>query len=121
MKVEILDACDPFPQALDEDGIWEDDLDANDKPAHEKLSPVTLAWWHTMWACMKIAKVVPRFHWDGRRVWWIDRILAEKPCQWEEEDRLACKKGECRKMGRHWVNPNGNQLMPVQGEEEGVT
>jgi len=121
MEVEILDARNPLPQALDEDGMWEDDLDANDKPACEKLSPATLAWWRTMWACMKIAKVVPRFHWDGRMVWWINRILAEKLCQWEEEDCLARKEGEHRKVGQRWVNPDGDQLMPVQEEEEGVT
>jgi len=121
MEVEILDACDPLPQALDEDSMWEDDLNTNDKPAHEKLSLATLAWQCTMWACMKIAKVVPGFHWDGKMAWWINRILAEKLCQWEEEDCLAREKGECRKMGRRWVNPDGDQLMPVQGEEEGVT
>ena len=33
MEVEMLDARDPLPEALDEDGMWEDDLDVNDKPA----------------------------------------------------------------------------------------
>jgi len=55
----MLDAHDPLPQALDKDGVWEDDLDANDKLAREKPSRATLAWRRTMWACTKIAKVVP--------------------------------------------------------------
>ena len=44
MEMEMLDACDPLPETLDEDGRWEDDLDGNDKPSHEKPSRVTLAW-----------------------------------------------------------------------------
>ena len=59
MEVEMLDAHNPLPQVLDEDGMWEDDLDANDKLACEKPSWAMLAWRRTMWACMKIAKVVP--------------------------------------------------------------
>ena len=46
--------------------------------------------------------------------WWIDEILAEKARQWEEEDRITLKEEECRKMGWHWVNPDGNQLMDVK-------
>ena len=34
-----------------------------------------------MWACMKIAKVVPGFRWDGKCIWWIEGVLAEKACQ----------------------------------------
>ena len=103
MEMEMLDACDPLPETLDEDGRWEDDLDGNDKPSREKPSRVTLAWRRAMWTYTKIAKVVSGFHWDGKSTWWIDGMLAEKARQWEEEDRLAREEEECRKMGRRWV------------------
>lgn len=59
MEMEILDARDLLPETLDEDGMWEDDLDENDNPGREKPSRRTLAWQRTMWSCTKIAKVVP--------------------------------------------------------------
>ena len=82
---------------LNEDGMWEDDLDENNKPSCEKPSQTTLAWWCTMWACTTIAKVVSGFHWDGKGAWWIKEILAEKARQWEE-DHLAHEEEERRKM-----------------------
>ena len=45
-------------------------------------------------------------------LWWISQILAEKVCQWEEEDHLACEE-EGRKMGQHQVDPDGDQLMGI--------
>ena len=56
-----------------------------------------------MWACTKIAKVVPGFRWDRKCTWWIEGVLAEKACQWKEEDQQAHEK-ECKKMGQCWVN-----------------
>ncbi len=35
MEMEMLDACDPLPEMLDEDGMSEDDLNENEKPSHE--------------------------------------------------------------------------------------
>ena len=99
----MLDAQDPLPKTLDEDSMWEEDIDQIDKPSCEKPSWATLAWRRTMWACTKIAKVISGFHWDGKSTWWIARTLAEKARQWEEEDRLACEEEERRKMGRRWV------------------
>jgi hypothetical protein len=116
MEMEMLDARDPLSETLDEDGMWEDDLDENDKPSREKPSRATLAWRRTMWACTKIAKVVSGFHWDGKSRWWIDGMLAEKARQWEEEDRLAREEEERRKMGRRWVDLDGDQLMDVEDE-----
>jgi hypothetical protein len=63
---------------------------------------------------MKIAKVISGFHWDGKSMWWIARMLAEKACQWEEEDCLAHEEEECRKMGQCWVNLEGDQLMDIK-------
>ena len=57
----------------------------------------------------------PRFHWDGRRTWWIDRILAEKAHQWEE-GCLAREEEGRKKMGRRWVDVDGDQLMDVEDE-----
>lgn len=99
----MLDVCNPLPELLDEDGMWEDDLHEKYNPSWEKPRHATLAWRCTIWACTKIAKVVPRSHWDGKSTWWIDRILAEKARQWEEGDHQACEE-ECRKMGWHWVD-----------------
>ena len=56
-----------------------------------------------MWACMKIAKVVPGFRWDRKCTWWIEGVLAEKARQWKEEDRQA-REEEREKMGRRWVD-----------------
>jgi len=36
--------------------------------------------------------------------------------QWEEEDRLTHKEQERRKMGRRWVDLDGDQLMDVEDE-----
>jgi len=94
--------------------MWEDDLDENDKPGYEKPSRRMLTWQHTMWACMKITKVVPGFHWDRRSTWWVDGMLAEKARQWEEEDRLACEEEEHRQMGQRWVDLDGDQLMDIE-------
>jgi len=69
MEMEMLDMRDSLPETLDEVGKWEDDLDETDRPTHEKPSCMMLAWRCTMWACTKVAKVVPRFHWDGKRTW----------------------------------------------------
>jgi hypothetical protein len=69
-----------------------------------------------MWAYTKIAKLISRFHWDAKSMWWIDKILAEKVHQWEEEDHLACKEEELRKMGQHCIDLDGNQLMDVKDE-----
>ena len=77
MEIEIFHACDPLPETLNEDGMWEDDLDGNNKPCHERPSRATLAWRRIMWACTKIGKVVPSFQWDRRSTWWIDGMLAE--------------------------------------------
>jgi hypothetical protein len=100
MEMEMLDARDPLPERLDKDDMCEDDLDENDKPSREQPSQARLAWWRTMLACSKIAKVVSGFYWDGKSTWWIDGILTEKARQWEEEDRLAHKEEERRMMGR---------------------
>src|SRR6267378_3873383 len=102
MEMEMLDARDSLPEMLDEVGKWEDDPDEADRPAREKPSRATLAWRRTVWACTKVAKVVPGFHWDGKRVRWIDGMFAEKARRWEEEDRLNCEEEERRKMGRGW-------------------
>ena len=110
----MLDAWDPLPKMLDEDSMWEEDIDQNDKPSCEKPSRATLAWCRTMWACTKIAKVISGFHWDGKSTWWIARMLAEKARQWEEEDCLAHEEEECRKMGWRWVDLEGDQLMDAE-------
>ena len=104
MEMDMLDVQDPFPETLDEDGMWENDLDENDKSSRKKPSRATLAWCCTMWACTKIAKVVSGFRWDGKSMWWIDGMLAEKARQWEE-DCLAREEEERRKMGRRWGRP----------------
>jgi hypothetical protein len=48
-------------------------------------------------------------------MWLIDRMLAEKARQWEEEDYLVHEE-EHRKMGRRWVDLDGDQLMDVKDE-----
>ena len=116
MEMEMLDARDTPSKASSDDGMWEDDLDESDKPGREKPSRTTLAWRRTMWACSKIAKVVPGFRWDGKCTWWIEGVLAEKARQWEEEDRQVREEDERRKMGRRWVDVNGDQLMDVEDE-----
>jgi len=116
MEMEMLDARDTPPDALDEDGMWEDDLDDSDKPSREKPSRATLAWRRTMWACTKIAKVVPGFRWDGKGARGIDGVLAEKVRQWEEEDRQVREEEERRKMGQRWIDVDGDQLMDVEDE-----
>ena len=107
MEMEMLDARDPQSETLD--GMWEDDDDNNDKP-----SRATLAWRRTFWASTKIAKIVPGFRWDGRRGWEIDGALAEKARVWEEEERQAREEEERRKLGRRWVDVDGDELMAVE-------
>ena len=114
MEMEMLDARDS--EASVDDGMWEDDVDEGNKPSREKPSRATLAWRRTMWACTKIAKVVPGFRWDGKCTWCIEGALAEKVRQWEEEDRQAREEEERRKMGRRWVDVDGDQLMDVEEE-----
>jgi len=58
----------------------------------------------------------PLYDLQAAVTWWIDGILAEEVCQWEEEDHLTCKEQEHRKMGQHWVDLDGNQLMDVEDE-----
>jgi protein SMG6 len=116
MEMEMLDARDSPSEASGEDGMWEDDFDDNDKPCRETPSRATLAWRRTMWACTKITKSVPGFEWDGKSKWWIDGVLAEKARQWEEEDRQAREEEERRKMGRRWIDLDGDQLMDVEDE-----
>ena len=65
----MLDARDPLPETLDEDGMWEVDLDENGKPSREKPSRATPALRPTMWVRRKIAKVVSGFYWDGKSTW----------------------------------------------------
>ena len=38
MEMEMLDARNPLPETLDEDGMWEDDLNGNDMPSREMPS-----------------------------------------------------------------------------------
>ena len=59
---------------------------------------------------------LPFYDLQAAVTWWIDEILAEKARQWEEEDRLTLEEEERRKMGRRWVDPDGNQLMDVEDE-----
>jgi hypothetical protein len=40
--------------------------------------------------------------------------------QWEEEARQACEEEECRKMGRHWVDNKGNQVMDDEDENNSM-
>jgi hypothetical protein len=116
MEIEILDVRHPLPKMLNEDGMWEDDLNKHDKPSCEKPGQMMLAWRGTMWAYTKIAKLVSRFHWDAKSMWWIDKILAEKVHQWEEEDHLTCEEEELRKMGQRCIDLDGDQLMDVKDE-----
>ena len=51
-----------------------------------------------------------------RRAWWIDGVLAEKARQWEEEARQVREEEECRKMGRRWVDVDGDQVMDTEDE-----
>jgi protein SMG6 len=51
-----------------------------------------------------------------RRAWWIDGVLAEKARQWEEEARQAREEEERRKMGRRWVDVDGDQVMDTEDE-----
>ena len=110
MEMEMLDACN----APAEDGMWEDDVEENKKL---KPSRATLAWRRTMWAGGKIADKVSGFRWDDeKRVWSIDGALAEKARQWEDEARQAREEEERRKMGRRWVDIDGDQVMGVEDE-----
>ena len=91
-------------------------LDEHNRPSCKKPSQTTLAWQRTIWAYMKFAKVVSRFHWYGKSTCWIDEILTEKARQWEEEGGLAHREEEHRKMGRRRVDLDGNQLMDIGNE-----
>ena len=113
MEMEMLDGCNSPAEASDGDGMWEDDQEENEKP---KSSRATLAWRRTMWASMKIADKVSGFRWDEKRTWWIDGALAKKARQWEEEARQTREEEERRKMGRRWVDVDGDQLMDVEDE-----
>jgi hypothetical protein len=48
MEMDMLDAQDPFPKMLDEDGMWENDLNENDMSSCKKPSWAMLAWCCTM-------------------------------------------------------------------------
>ncbi|KAH9171504.1 hypothetical protein EDB89DRAFT_1108247 [Lactarius sanguifluus] len=109
MEMEMLDACD----AESVDGTWEDD-DDNEKAS--RATRATLAWRRTVWASTRIAKIVPGFVWDGKRSWWVDGMLAEKARVWEEEDRQAREEEERRKLGRRWVDIEGDELMDVEDD-----
>jgi len=113
MEMEMLDVRNPHGM-LDDDGMWEDDLDENEKPGREKPSRAKLAWRRTFWASTRIANAVPGFMWDGRNTWKVDGVLAEKARRWEEEDRQAREEEERRKMGRRWVDVDGDQLMDAE-------
>jgi protein SMG6 len=93
--------------------MWEDDLDEKEKP---KPSRATLVWRRTMWASLKIANEVSGFRWDEKRAWLIDGVLAEKARQWEEEAFQAREEEERRKMGLHWVDVRGDQVMDVEDQ-----
>jgi hypothetical protein len=113
MEMEMLDAHCPPVETADGDGMWEDDLGENEK---HKPSRATLAWRRTMWASVKIANKVSGFRWDEKRSWWIDGALADKARQWEEEARQAREEEERRKMGRRWVDVDGDQVMDAEDE-----
>jgi protein SMG6 len=107
MEMEMLDARNSPAEAMDGDGMWEDD-EENEKP---KPSRATLAWRRALWAGMKIANKVSGFRWDEKKSWSIDGALAEKARRWEEEARQAREEEERRKMGRRWVDDEGDQVM----------
>jgi protein SMG6 len=107
MEMEMLDARNSPAEAVDGDGMWEDE-EENEKP---KQSRATLAWRRALWAGMKIANKVSGFRWDEKKSWSIDGALAEKARQWEEEARQAREEEERRKMGRRWVDGEGDQMM----------
>ncbi|KAH9053859.1 hypothetical protein EDB87DRAFT_1676684 [Lactarius vividus] len=109
MEMEMLDACD----AESVDGMWEDD-DDNEKAS--RATRATLAWRRTVWASTRIAKIVPGFVWDGKRSWWVDGMLAEKARVWEDEDRQAREEEERRKLGRRWIDIEGDELMDVEDD-----
>jgi protein SMG6 len=107
MEMEMLDARNSPAEAMDGDSMWEDD-EENEKP---KLSRATLVWQRALWAGMKIANRVSGFRWDEKRSWSIDGVLTEKARRWEEEARQAREEEERRKMGRRWVDNEGDQVM----------
>ena len=111
MEMEMLDACNSAAEAIDGDGMWEDDEDEKPKP-----SRATLAWRRALWAGVKIANKVPGFRWDEKKSWSVDGALAEKARRWEEEARHVREEEERRKMGRRWVDDEGDQMMD---DEEG--
>ncbi|KAI9455599.1 hypothetical protein BJY52DRAFT_638264 [Lactarius psammicola] len=111
MEMEMLDARDASAESVD--GMWEDD-DDNDKAS--RATRATLAWRRTIWASTRIAKIVPGFEWDGKRAWCVDGALAEKARVWEEEERQAREEEERRKLGRRWVDVEGDELMDVEDD-----
>jgi len=107
MEMDMLDAGNSPAEAMDGDGMWEED-EENEKP---KPSRATLAWRRALWAGMKIANKVSGFRWDDNKLWSIDGVLAEKARRWEEEARQVREEEERRKMGRRWVDDEGDQVM----------
>ena len=107
IEMDMLDAGNSSAEAMDGDGMWEED-EENEKP---KPSRATLAWRRALWAGMKIANKVSGFRWDENKLWSIDGVLAEKARRWEEEARQAREEEERRKMGRRWVDDEGDQVM----------
>ena len=112
MEMEMLDARNSPAEAMDGDGMWEDE-EENEKP---KPSRATLAWRRALWAGMKIANKVSGFRWNEKTSWSIDGALAEKARQWEDEARQAREEEERRKMGRRWVDGEGDQMMDDENE-----
>ena len=51
----------------------------------------------------------PIYESQAALTWWIDGILAEEACQWEEEDRLTREEQECRKID---IGPKYPPLLP---------
>jgi hypothetical protein len=112
MEMEMLEARKSPAEAMDGDGMWEDENE-NEKP---KPSRATLAWRRALWAGVKIANKVSGFRWDEKKSWSIDGALAEKARRWEEEARQAREEEERRKMGRRWVDGEGDQMMDEEDE-----
>ena len=78
VEVEMLDVRNPLLESSDEDGMWKMTLT---KITITTRKTLTRQHWYgggAIWACTKIAKVIPRFHLDGKSTRWIGRILAEK-------------------------------------------
>lgn len=109
MEMEMLDARDTGSV----DGTWED---GDDNEKGSRATRATLAWRRTLWGSTRIAKFVPGFGWDGKKTWWVDGVLAEKVRVWEEEERQAREEEERRKLGRRWVDVDGDEMMDVEDD-----